>query len=287
MAAAPSRPSGLSGLTAGLGLKAQHYDAALACAASGLWFEVHAENYTVAGGPRLAWLDAIRAAHPVSIHGVALSLGGSAGPDRAALAAFAALVARVQPALVSEHLAWSRLGAAAFPDLLPCPRSHEALAYIAANIGRVQDAIGRPIAIENPTHYITLEGHDWSEVEFLDELARRSGCDLLLDINNVHVASHNLGTDPVAYLEAFPAARVTEIHLAGHRPDAAPGSALLIDSHDAAVDDAVWRLYTHFIERAGPRPTLIERDADLPPFETLMAERDRAAATLLGCEALA
>ncbi len=287
MAEALSRPPGLSGLTAGLGLKAEHYDAALACTAPGLWFEVHAENYTVAGGPRLAWLEAIRAVHPVSLHGVALSLGGSAGPDPAALTAFADLVARIQPALVSEHLAWSRWGSASFPDLLPCLRSHEALAYIGANIGRVQDAIGRAIAIENPAHYIALDGHDWSETDFLEELARRCGCDLLLDINNVHVASHNLGTDPVAYLDAFPATRVAEIHLAGHRPDATPGSALLIDSHDAAVDEAVWRLFSRFVQRAGPRPTLIERDADLPPFATLLAERERAATALLGCEALA
>lgn len=275
----PSRAGGgpaAPALTAGLGLKAEHYDAALACPAEGVWFEVHAENYMVDGGPRLAWLDAIRDRHPVSLHGVSLSLASTASPDTATLAALARLVARIEPALVSEHLAWSRFGGASFPDLLPFPRTREAMECIVANVGRVQDAIGRSIALENPSHYLALEGHGWGEIDFIDEIARRSGCTLLLDVNNVHVGAHNLGYDPTAYLDAFPAARVSEVHLAGHRHDPGSGAALLIDSHDAPVAGAVWALYERFITRAGARPTLIERDAELPPFAELMQERDRA-----------
>ncbi|MEO5843578.1 MAG: DUF692 domain-containing protein [Caldimonas sp.] len=265
-----------SALTAGLGLKAEHYDAALDCRAIGMWFEVHAENYMVEGGPRLAWLDAIRDRHPVSLHGVSLSLASSAPPNAATLAALAKLVVRIEPALVSEHLAWSRFAGTSFPDLLPFPRTQEALECIVANVGRVQDGIGRSIALENPSHYLALEGHDWGEIDFLDEIARRSGCTLLLDVNNVQVGAHNLGYDATAYLDAFPAGRVSEVHLAGHRHDPALGAALLIDSHDAPVAEAVWALYEHFVARAGARPTLIERDAELPSFAELKQERDRA-----------
>jgi len=215
----------VSALTAGLGLKAQHYGEALACRAEGAWFEVHAENYLVAGGPRLAWLDAIGAVHPLSLHGVSLSLAGSDAPDATTLAQLAALVRRVEPALVSEHLAWSRQGGAYLPDLLPFPRSDEALRIVCANVGRVQDAIGRPIALENPSHYLALEGHEWFEIDFLAEIARRTGCSLLLDINNVYVTARNTGLSAEHYLDAFPPARVSEIHLAGHR-------ALVIALHE-------------------------------------------------------
>jgi uncharacterized protein len=274
----PERRGGadVRALTAGLGLKAEHFDAALACRAPGAWFEVHAENHWVAGGPRLAWLEAIRAEHALSLHAVSLSLAGSEPVDAADLARFATLVRRIEPALVSEHLAWSRHGDACFPDLLPIQRSDAALARIAANIDRVQEAIGRRIAVENPSHYLALDGHDWSETGFLAELARRTGCGLLLDLNNVHVAAHNLGFAATAYVDAFPADAVVELHLAGHRADAQLGEALLIDSHDGPVAEPVWALYERFIERAGPRPTLIERDASVPPFADLLAERERA-----------
>jgi hypothetical protein len=268
--------AGAPALTAGLGLKAEHYAEALACRAPGAWFEVHAENYLVEGGPRLAWLEAIRAEHPLSLHGVSLSLAGSEAIDADELGRFAALVGRIEPVLVSEHLAWSRQGGRYFPDLLPIQRSDDALACIAANIGRVQDAIGRRIALENPSHYIALDGHDWSETAFLAELARRTGCGLLLDVNNVHVSATNLGFDAVAYLDAFPADAVVEVHLAGHHADARLGEALLIDSHGAPVAEAVWALYERFVERAGARPTLIERDTDVPPFAELLGERSRA-----------
>jgi uncharacterized protein (UPF0276 family) len=267
-------------LTAGLGLKADHFEEALACRAPGLWFEVHAENYLVAGGPRLAWLEAIRAVHPLSLHGVSLSLAGAGGPDPQTLAALAALVRRIEPALVSEHLAWSRRGAHYLPDLLPFPRSGEALATICAHVGAVQDALGRTIAIENPSHYLELDGHAWSETDFLAEIARRTGCALLLDLNNVHVSARNVGVSAEGYVDAFPAERVVEVHLAGHRPDPRLGERLLIDSHDAPVAEPVWALFERFVARAGARPTLIERDAELPPFAVLLAERARAHAGL-------
>ena len=270
----------MADLKAGLGLKAEHFGDALACRAEGAWFEVHAENYQVAGGPRLAWLDAIRREHPLSLHGVSLSLAGAEPIDEEALAGLAALVRRVEPALVSEHLAWSRQGGSYLPDLLPFPRSDEALAIVCANVGRVQDAIGRPIALENPSHYLALDGHDWPEIDFLDEVARRTGCSLLLDINNVFVSARNVGLSAERYLDAFPAERVSEIHLAGHRPDAKLGERLLVDSHDAPVAAAVWTLFDRFLERVGPRPTLIERDAELPAFAELDAERQIAHARL-------
>jgi uncharacterized protein (UPF0276 family) len=161
------------------------------------------------------------------------------------------------------------------PDLLPFPRTHEALAHLVRNVVHTQERLGRRISLENPSHYLVLEGHDWSETDFLAELVRRSGCGLLLDVNNIHVSAHNLGGDPVAYVDAFPLHAVTEIHLAGHAVDDLDAS-LLIDSHDTPVVEAVWDLYRHVIARGGARPTLIERDGDVPSFATLITERDRA-----------
>ena len=267
-------------LLAGLGLKPEHYDAALACQRDGLWFEVHPENYFVAGGPRLHWLETIRAAHPVSLHGVSLSLASHEAPDAAHLSRLAALARRIEPALVSEHLAWSRWGGHYFPDLLPFVRTSEALRCIAVNIERTQEALGRRIAIENPSHYLHIEGHAWDEIDFLAELVRRTGCGLLLDVNNVHVSANNLGFDAAQYLDRFPAEAVLELHLAGHSRDPNLGAALLIDSHDAAIAPEVWALYRRLVERCGPRPTLIERDGNLPDFATLLGECDSAAQML-------
>jgi len=269
-----------TGLSAGLGLKPQHYDEARAALADGLWFEVHPENYMVDGGPRLAWLETIRRRHPISLHGVGISLAADAEPVASHLGRFAALVERIEPALVSEHLAWSSWRGAYRPDLLPFPRTHEALARLADNVDRVQRGLRRRIAIENPSHYLRIEGHDYDEIEFLTALARRSGCGLLLDVNNVFVSARNLGLDPDAYVDAFPGEYVDEVHLAGHSADPSLGEALLIDSHDAPVSPAVWRLYERLIARIGPRPTLIERDDNLPAFEVLQAERRRAEAVL-------
>ena len=267
-------------LSAGIGLKPQHYDAAIATSVSGLWFEVHPENYYVEGGPRIAWLDAVRARHPISLHGVSLSLAADKPPDSVHLARLAAFTRRMEPALVSEHLAWSYWNGVYNPDLLPFPRTSEALARIAANINITQDALKRRIAIENPSHYLLIDGHEWSEIEFLTELSRRSGCGLLLDVNNVFVSARNLNFDAAKYIDAFPAHAIMEIHLAGHTADAQLGERLLIDSHDAPVAPAVWALYEKLIRRIGPRPTLIERDDNLPAFEVLLAERDRAATVL-------
>jgi hypothetical protein len=266
-------------LNAGVSLKPQHYEPARTCAAD-VWFEVHPENYMVDGGPRLAWLEEIRARHALSLHGVAMSLAAAAPPDAAHLARLAALVARFEPALVSEHLAWSTWRGAYRPDLLPFPRTRAALAQIAANVSRVQDALRRPLAIENPSHYVRIDGHEFAEIDFLSELVRRTGCGLLLDVNNVFVSANNLGFDAYAYLDAFPAPAVTEIHLAGHTPDPNLGAALLVDSHDAPIAPQVWALYEHVIARIGARPTLVERDDQLPAFEVLMAERAHAAAVL-------
>lgn len=258
---------------AGLSLKAEHYAQALACNASGLWFEVHPENYMV-GGPRLDWLERVAQRHPLSLHGVALSLAADAEPDAAHLRRLRALVERVAPALVSEHLAWSTWRGQYHPDLLPFPRSDEALARIASNVARTQDALGRTIALENPSHYLHLDGHAWDEIDFLHELTRRTGCSLLLDVNNVYVSAHNLGFDAFAYLDRFPASAISEIHLAGYSEDVQ--GDLLIDSHDASVAQPVWALYQHLIQRIGPRPTLIERDGNVPDFDRLLAERDTA-----------
>ena len=267
-------------LTAGLSLKPQHYSAALACPADGLWFEVHPENYMVDGGPRLQWLEAIRARHAISLHGVALSLAADAEPDATHLPRLAALAQRIEPQLISEHLAWSTWRGAYHPDLLPFPRTQEALARIADNISRTQDALQRRIAIENPSHYLKIDGHDWNEIDFLIELTRRTGCGLLLDVNNVYVSARNLAFSAEHYIDSFPGGSVTEIHLAGHTRDPNFGEALLVDSHDAPIAPSVWALYERLIARIGARPTLIERDDNLPAFEVLLAEREHAAALL-------
>jgi hypothetical protein len=268
---------------AGVGLKPQHYADALKRAAAGrdpgLWFEVHPENYMVAGGPRLKWLEAIRAEAPLSMHGVGLSLAGPERPDRDHLARFRALIERYQPFVVSEHLAWSRSGGLYMPDLLPVPRTGETLSQMVDHVSEAQEALGRRLLIENPSSYLDLN-HDWDEVEFLTELARRSGCGLLVDVNNVFVSAHNMGGDARDWIDRVPGDLVEEIHVAGHRPDPNLGEALLIDSHDAPVERAVWALHARLTARIGARPTLLERDGDVPAFEELMAERTIAQAVL-------
>lgn len=265
---------------AGLGLKPQHYEDALACPAEGLWFEVHPENYMVEGGPRLAWLDAIRRDKPLSLHGVGLSLAGDEPPDRDHLVRLRTLSDRYQPFVMSEHLAWSQRGGVYHPDLLPFPRSRRMLDRVCDNVSRAQDALGLRLLIENPSHYLALNGHEMTEPEFLAEMVTRTGCGLLLDINNVHVSASNLKTSADAYLDALPPKAIGEIHLAGHAPDSQWGEDLLIDSHDAPVSDGVWALYARTIARIGPRPTLIERDDNIPAFAELIRERDLAEAIL-------
>ncbi len=266
--------------TAGVGFKPEHFEEAVASPADGLWFEVHAENYMVGGGPRLAMLEKLRSARPLSLHGVGLSLAGTDRPDPDHLSKLWHLVDRFEPALVSEHLAWSRFNGWCFSDLLPFPRTGEMLELIARNIDVTQEALGRPISVENPSLYVNLEGHEWSETEFLNELVRRTGCGLLIDANNIHVSANNMGFSPLEYVESLPAAAVTEIHLAGYSIDPQLGASLFIDSHDQPIADAVWDLYEELLRRTGPRPTLVERDGNIPPFDELMKERNKAATIL-------
>ncbi|NII56130.1 DUF692 domain-containing protein [Luteibacter sp. SG786] len=266
-------------LAAGIGFKPQHIDDVLRCTSPGLWLEVHPENY-LGGGPLPAMLDAVADRHPISLHGVSLSLASAAPPDTNHLRRLRRLVDRVKPVLVSEHLAWSSWAGAYLPDLLPFPRTHEALACVVENVQRSQDALGRALSLENPSHYLPIDGHDWSETDFLAELVRRTGCGLLLDVNNVYVSAHNLALDARAYLDAFPLRAVTEIHLAGHAVDDGLAGGLLVDSHDSPIADPVWELYRHVLAIAGARPTLIERDGHVPAFDELHAECQRAAALL-------
>lgn len=267
--------------SAGLGFKPEHFDEAHARRAAGLWFEVHPENYMVDGGPRLAMLEALRGEHPLSLHGVGLSLAADADPDPRHLARLRGLADRFEPFVISEHLAWSAWRGSYHPDLLPFPRTEAALARIARNVEIAQEALDRKILVENPSLYMPLEGHDLCEAEFLSALVRRTGCGLLIDVNNVYVSASNLGYSAEAYLDAIPADAVGEIHLAGHAPDARYGPDLLIDTHDAPVSEPVWSLYARLVARIGVRPTLIERDDRVPAFAELMAERDRAQDVLL------
>jgi hypothetical protein len=271
--------------TAGLSFKPVHFEQAMSCPAEGLWFEVHAENYMVDGGPRLAMLQALRERFPLSFHGVGLSLASVDRPDRDHLARFRRLIDRYEPFLVSEHLAWSRHGETSFPDLLPFPRTDEALEIIARNIDIAQEALGRQILIENPSLYLQLKGHEWPESLFLGELVKRTGCGLLIDVNNVFVSASNLGFNPISYLDALPRGVIGEIHLAGHTPDPLLGTSLLIDSHDAPISDEVWELYDWLIALCGKHrpPTLIERDDNIPAFDELLAERERASCMMAGC----
>lgn len=269
---------------AGLGLKPQHYAEAISDPAAGAWFEVHPENYMCDGGPRHTALTKVRDRHPLSFHGVGLSLAGDEPPDDKHIARLRQLVDRYEPFAVSEHLAWSRRGGVYHTDLLPFPRTQAALQRISRHIDRTQEALGRRILIENPSLYLALKGHDHDETDFLVSLCRRTGCGLLVDVNNIHVSANNLGYSADTYIDAIPATLVAEVHLAGHAPDPALGADLLIDTHGAPIDDAVWRLYGRLIARTGPRPTLIERDDNIPAYADLVAERDAAAGILAAAQ---
>jgi uncharacterized protein len=258
---------------AGASFKPEHLPAILADDAEDFFFEVHAENYMGAGGMPHAALAAMRERHPLCLHGVAMSLGGEQPLDRAHLDRFAALVKRWQPMCVSEHLAWSTHDDICFNDLLPLPYTSHTLARVASHVGQMQDALGRTILLENPSTYVLFAESDWSETDFLAEIARRTGCGLLLDINNVFVSATNHGYSPERYLTHFPLHLVGEIHLAGHdRQIDETGAPLLIDSHDRAVADPVWELYESVIARTGSIPTLVEWDAELPEWPVLKSE---------------
>ena len=275
---------------AGLGFKPAHFHDIMAAPGAVGFYEVHAENYMGAGGAPHAMLSALAADHALSIHGVGLSIGGAGGLDRAHLERVRQLVDRYQPASFSEHLAWSSHGAAWLNDLLPLPYTDATLATVCAHVDQLQEALGRRILLENPATYVTFDSSHWPETAFLAEIARRTGCGLLLDVNNVFVSASNHRFDPRAYLADFPLTQVGEIHLAGHGTEDLPSGVLLIDSHGAPVADPVWALYAEVLARCGPIPTLIEWDNDLPDFATLLAEAARAAALLeqnqrAGCHA--
>ncbi len=266
---------------AGVGLKPMHVAAILETRPGIGFFEVHAENYMGAGGPPHAHLTAIRERYPVSLHGVGLSIGGFGPLDLEHLKRLKALDRRYAPALFSEHLAWSTHEGTFLNDLLPVPYTEEAVTRIVEHIDEVQSVMGRQMLLENPSTYVVFDASTMSEAEFIAGIAERSGCGLLLDINNVFVSATNHAYSPEAYLDAFPLDLVQEIHLGGHAATTdETGAALLIDSHHVAVVDPVWALYERTIRRLGPVPTLIEWDADVPPWAVLYAEAARANAVL-------
>lgn len=275
---------------AGLGFKPAHFHDIMAAPGAVGFFELHAENHMGAGGAPHAMLSALAADHALSIHGVGLSIGGAGGLDGAHLERVRQLVDRYQPASFSEHLAWSSHGAAWLNDLLPLPYTDATLATVCAHVDQLQETLGRRILLENPATYVTFDSSHWPETAFLAEIARRTGCGLLLDVNNVFVSASNHGFEARAYLADFPLQHVGEIHLAGHETEELPSGVLMIDSHGAPVADPVWALYAEVLARCGPIATLIEWDNDVPDFAGLLAEAGRAAALLdqsrgVGCHA--
>jgi uncharacterized protein (UPF0276 family) len=266
---------------AGVGLKAEHCRTILETHPDIGFFEVHAENYMVAGGPPHRYLSAIREHYPLSLHGVGLSIGTDRPLDREHLGRLRGLIGRYRPALFSEHLAWSTHDVGFLNDLLPLPYTRKTLDCVVAHVDQVQEAVGRQMLLENPSTYVAFAESSYSEIDFIREVVRRTGCALLLDVNNVHVASTNLHGDPFGYIDAFPMDHVREIHLGGHAPEMdEKGHPLLIDTHDRPVADMVWDLFAHAIRRNGPLPTLIEWDADVPAWTTLHAEARSAEAIM-------
>ncbi len=266
---------------AGTSFKPEHLAAIAAETGPQGFFEIHAENYMGAGGPPHRMLERVRRDHPVSLHGVCMSLGGPQPLDQEHLQRFKALVDRYEPALVSEHLAWSTHVDTYLNDLLPLPYTARTLAHVCDHVDEMQNAIGRPILLENPSTYVLFAESAMSETDFIREISRRTGCGLLLDINNVFVSATNHGFSALEYLRDFPLAKVGEIHLAGHaEQEDDEGELLLIDSHDGPVADAVWQLYEIVIARCGPIPTLIEWDSKIPDWPVLRAEALAAQAIL-------
>ncbi len=268
---------------AGVGLRHSHVQAFLEERPETGFLEVHSENYMSDGGPRRRALFELRRDYPVSLHGVGLSLGSAEGLDPAHLDRLVRLNADYEPFLVSEHLAWSVHQGAYLNDLLPLPYTQETLDVVCRNISRMQEALGRRILLENPSSYLTFEASSIPEAEFLALVAEKSGCGLLLDVNNVYVSAVNHGLDARAYIEALPAAAVGEIHLAGHTRREIEGQPLLIDDHGSRVSDPVWDLYRFTLGVIGPRPTLIEWDSALPPLRVLLGEAAKADACLAAC----
>jgi uncharacterized protein (UPF0276 family) len=264
-------------LRPGIGLRRPHVAELLATRPAVGWLEVHAENY-FGGGPAVAELERVRRDYPVSLHGVGLSLGGPDALDEQHLDRLAELSRRIEPALVSEHLSWSSAGGSYLNALLPLPYTAEALNLVAAHVDQVQSALGRRILIENPSSYLAFTDSDMGEAAFLAALAARTGCGILLDVNNVQVSAMNCGFDAGAYLAALPSRAIGEIHLAGHQRVEIDGSTLLVDDHGSRVDAAVWGLYAQAVALHGPVPTLVEWDSNLPGLDVLVDEARKAAA---------
>jgi uncharacterized protein (UPF0276 family) len=274
-------PASALPIRAGIGLKAAHYGAFLDAASRGEspeWVEIHPQNYFCAGGPSLRWLTAVREAVPVSFHSVGLSLGSPDGPDQDELSAIAALSERFEPAMVSDHLSWSMLAGDKMPDLLPLPMTRETLAHFVRSVDVVQSRLKRTILIENPSRVLAFRGDTFEEPEFLSELARRSGCGLLVDVNNIIVGATNLGFDANDYVDAVAAAPIGEVHIAGHTVETDPddGALTAIDDHGSPVSEECWALLERLLARTGPKPVLLERDNDVPPYAELVAEAARA-----------
>jgi len=271
---------------AGLGLKPQHFREILETRPDIGFFEIHAENYLVEGGPFHHYLTLIRERYPLSIHGVGLSIGAEQPLDEAHLERLAGLIERYQPAAFSEHLAWSGHGDCFLNDLLPLPYDERSLARVCEHVERVQERLKRRLLLENPATYVEFASSTLDEPAFIAEVVRRTGCGLLLDVNNAYVSSINHGRDAAAYLDALPLEAVGEIHLAGFAEDRdGAGARLLIDSHGTPVDQAVWALYARTLRRSGALPTLLERDNDVPPLKVLLAEAGQAEALLAGARA--
>jgi uncharacterized protein len=267
---------------AGIGLRTPHLKEVREKLPPVSWFEVHSENYFVSGGPALAVLERLRQHYPLSLHGVGMSLGGADGLDPDHLRRLKALVERIQPAAISEHLCWSAVGGRWLNDLLPLPYSREALDGVCRHVDQVQETLGRGILVENVSSYLRFLPEDMPEWVFMAEVARRTGCGLLLDVNNIHVSACNHGLSTADFLAGIPVAAVAEIHLAGFEEV----DGLLVDTHSRPVHPAVWDLYQAALRRFGPVPTLIEWDQDMPGFEVLLAEAARAQGYLDAAQAL-
>lgn len=260
---------------AGIGLRSPHLAEIERDRPATAFLEIHAENY-LGGSPVLAAVERLRADYTLSVHAVGLSLGSVDGLDEIHLQRVVNLVKRLQPAYVSDHLSWSVAGGRYFNDLLPLPYTEEALDTLVRNVGRLQEAPGRQVSVENPSCYLGFAHSTMSEPEFLSELARRSGCGLLLDLNNIHVTAHNLRLDPAAWLAGLPGMAITQYHLAGHAVNDADGQPILIDDHGSRVTEQVWDLFGQALDCFGPRPTLMEWDTDIPALAVLLDEATRA-----------
>ncbi|MDE1153821.1 MAG: DUF692 domain-containing protein [Micavibrio sp.] len=260
----------------GIGLRAPHTEDVIAEKPPVGFLEAHSENYFRLGSIPFEQLMTCRESYPVSLHGVGLSLGTAGGVGDEHLRKLAELVDAVAPALVSEHISWSGTPHKAVPDLLPLPMTAEALDTICANISRVQDRLKRYILVENPSSYLAFRGEEMAEPQFIAEIIHRTGCGLLLDINNIHVSAHNIGFDAEAYLDAIPQGIVGEVHLAGYHVNTLEAGDIYIDAHNHPVYDGVWELYKKALQRFGNVPTLVEWDSDLPPLQQLVDEAQKA-----------